>query len=232
MSAQDWEQPVACLDMAGTTVSDGGAVNQAFEAGLDAGGIGPDSPRRPEAMTYVAETMGQSKLEVFTHLLGDAELAETALAAFEARWDALLREGAVTALPGAEDAIAGLRRAGWKVALLTGFPASVRDALVHHLGWSRVADAYFCPAEAGRGRPWGDMVWASATTLGASSMRAVSVVGDTTSDMASGRRAGAGTVIGVLSGAARREELERAGATHVVGTIVEAAEVIVSRRPD
>jgi len=231
VSLEDWEQPVACLDMAGTTVSDGGAVNQAFEAGLDVGGIGPNSPRRQEAMTYVADTMGQSKLEVFTHVLGDARMAQTALAAFEARWDQLLRDGSVTPLPGAEDAIARLRQAGWKVALLTGFPASIRDALVDHLGWSKLADAYFCPTEAGRGRPWADMVWASATALGASSMRALSVVGDTTSDMASGRRAGAGTVIGVLSGAARSEHLEQAGATHVVVSMVEAAEVILSRQP-
>lgn len=231
MSVEDWEQPVACLDMAGTTVSDGGAVNQAFEAGLDAGGIGSDSPGRETAMAYVADTMGQSKLEVFTHLLGDADRAERALAAFEARWDALLRQGVVTALAGAEDAIGRLRQAGWKVALLTGFPASVRDALIDHLGWSQMADAYFCPAEAGRGRPWADMVWASATALGASSMRAVSVVGDTTSDMASGRRSGAGTVIGVRSGASRRDHLEQAGATHVVGSILEAADVILSRRP-
>ena len=231
MSAEGWEQPVACLDMAGTTVSDGGAVNQAFEAGLDAGGIDPDNARRAEAMDYVAATMGQSKLEVFTHLLGDVRTAETALAAFERRWDELLAAGAIAPLPGAEEAMALLRDQGWKVALLTGFPASVRDALVEHLGWSSVADAYFCPAEAGRGRPWADMVWAAAIRLGASSARAVSVVGDTVSDAASGRRSGAGTVIGVLSGAATRTDLEAAGATHVVGTITEAAGVIVSRRP-
>ena len=230
-SADGWEQPVACLDMAGTTVSDGGAVNAAFQAGLDAGGIGADHPRRAEAMDYVAATMGQSKLEVFRHILGDDVSATRALAGFEERWDDLLTGGVVTALPGAEDAINLMRERGWRVALLTGFSASVRDALVEHLGWKALADLTLCPAEAGRGRPWADMVWEASRRLEASSMAAVAVVGDTPSDMASGLRSGAGTVVGVLSGSSARHDLDLEGVAAVVPSIREAADLILARRP-
>ena len=229
--AEYWEQPVACLDMAGTTVSDGGAVNAAFQAGLDAGGIPADHPRRDEAMTYVARTMGQSKLEVFRHILGDDTSAARALSGFEDRWDDLLTGGVVTALPGAEAAISGLQQLGWKVALLTGFSASVRDALIDHLGWRSRADLTLCPAEAGRGRPWADMVWQAARRLEASSMAAVAVVGDTPSDMGSGIRSGAGTVVGVLTGNSSRHELDVQGVTAVVASITEAADLIAARRP-
>lgn len=230
-ASENWEQPVACLDMAGTTVSDGGAVNAAFQAGLDAGGIGPDHPRRGVAMAYVAETMGQSKLEVFRHILGDDDVAARALVGFEERWDDLLTGGVVTALPGAEASIARLQDQGWKVALLTGFSASVRDALVDHLRWPARADLTLCPAEAGRGRPWGDMVWEAARRLGASSMAAVAVVGDTPSDMLSGVRSGAGTVVGVLSGSSSRHDLDLEGVTAVVASIGEATDLILARRP-
>ena len=229
-SSDLWEQPVACLDMAGTTVSDGGAVNAAFQAGLDAGGIGADHPGRAAAMAYVAETMGQSKLEVFRHILGDDDAADRALAGFEQRWDELLIGGVVTALPGAEDSIARLRERGWRVALLTGFSASVRDALIDHLGWKSLADLTLCPAEAGRGRPWGDMVWEAARRLEASSMAAVAVVGDTPSDMASGLRSGAGTVVGVLTGNSSRQELDLEGVAAVVTSIQEATDLILARR--
>ena len=225
-----WEQPVACLDMAGTTVSDGGAVNAAFQAGLDVGGIDADHPRRAAAMAYVAETMGQSKLEVFRHILGDDALAARALAGFEERWDDLLAGGVVTALPGAEASIARMRDEGWRVALLTGFSASVRDALIDHLGWGSLADMTLCPAEAGRGRPWADMVWEAARRLGASSMAAVSVVGDTPSDMASGVRSGAGTVVGVLTGHSTPQDLDLDGVAAVVASIREATDLILARR--
>lgn len=230
-ASEGWEQPVACLDMAGTTVSDGGAVNAAFQAGLDAAGIHADHPGRAAAMAYVAETMGQSKLEVFRHIVGDDDGAARALAGFEERWDDLLTGGVVTALPGAEASITGLREQGWKVALLTGFSAAVRDALIDHLGWRSLADLTLCPAEAGRGRPWADMVWESARRLGASSMAAVAVVGDTPSDMASGVRSGAGTVVGVLTGNSSRQDLDLDGVVAVVASIREASDLILARRP-
>ena len=60
---------VACLDMAGTTVRDDGAVASAFDAALAAVGIEPGSNRYDEARTLVLETMGWSKADVFAALL-------------------------------------------------------------------------------------------------------------------------------------------------------------------
>lgn len=222
-------QRVACLDMAGTTVSDGGAVMESFRAGLAAGGIGDGHPRFDEAVEYVHATMGQSKIEVFRSLFGDEAAAQTALAGFEATWDGLLSRGQVVALPGAAAAISALREGGVAVALVTGFSRSVRDAVLDTLGWRNVADLTLCPEDAGRGRPWPDMVLRAALDLGASAMSDVTVVGDTASDMESGVRAGAGIVAGVLSGTGNEAGLRSAGATHVLATIVDVVELLLGR---
>jgi phosphoglycolate phosphatase len=47
------------------------------------------------------------------------------------------------------------------------------------------------------------------------------VAGDTTSDLLAGTRAGASMVVGVLTGAHSREELESVPRTHVIGSITE-----------
>ena len=64
-------RPTALIaDMAGTTVSDGGIVLAAFGDALDALGIPEGHDERLSSITYVVDTMGRSKIEVFTELFG------------------------------------------------------------------------------------------------------------------------------------------------------------------
>ena len=62
---------VACLDMAGTTVADDGSVIAAFSAAVEQLGLPQGTPGYDEALAYVHQTMGQSKIEVFRHILGE-----------------------------------------------------------------------------------------------------------------------------------------------------------------
>lgn len=218
---------LACLDMAGTTVSDDGVVEKAFTAAADEAGLTGD--RLTAAMTVVRETMGQAKIEVFRRILGDAGAAERANAAFERAYAELLAGGAVTALPGAVEVLAALRDAGLKLCLTTGFAPATRDALLGHLGWAPLVDLALSPADAGRGRPWPDMIQLAARTLGVADPAAVAVAGDTPSDVRAGLAAGATVVAGVLSGSGTREELAAAGATHVLGSVAELPEIVIRR---
>lgn len=211
---------LVCLDMAGTTVTDDGAVLASFATALDALGV-RDRAERSRMEAYVRATMGESKIVVWRALFGDEARAQAANAAFEAAYDEHIEAGEVTPVPGAEDTIAALRRAGRKVALLTGFSASTRDRLVARLGWRAAVDALLCPAEAGRGRPYPDLVLAAVLRTGADDVAAVCAVGDTASDMESARRAGALWRVGVLTGTHDAAALHAAGATHVVGSVVE-----------
>ena len=210
---------LVCLDMAGTTVRDDGLVELAFEAALSE--LAVDPSERETMTSYVRETMGTSKIEVFRALLRDEERAQQANAAFEAAYDELLVEGSAKPIDGAEDAISAIRRSGRKVALLTGFSAATRDRLLAALEWQHVADLTLCPAEAGRGRPYPDLVLTALLRLGASDVAAVAAGGDTAADMASGRRAGASIVAGVLTGADGQARLEQAGATHILASVAE-----------
>lgn len=87
------------LDMAGTTVADGGLVERAFEQAAERLGVEPGTPDHAEKLRYVLDTMGESKISVFRHLFGTEELAHRANSAFEEAYGALVDGGLVTPLP-------------------------------------------------------------------------------------------------------------------------------------
>jgi phosphoglycolate phosphatase len=206
---------IACLDMAGTTVRDDGVVLDAFRSAISRRGL--SEAEYDQAMKDVQATMGQSKIEVFRRLLG--EEGPAANQAFEERYAAAVRAGAVEALPGAVDVLATLRAAGIKVCLLTGFSPVTRDAVLDALDWRPLIDLALSPADAGRGRPWPDLPLTALLRLGGGAVAELATVGDTPSDIESGLRAGAGIVAGVLTGSTSREEFAQAGAPHVLDTV-------------
>ncbi|MDF2579342.1 MAG: haloacid dehalogenase [Microbacterium sp.] len=207
------------LDMAGTTIRDDGIVERAFERAATETGVAERMPW-PEALDYVRRTMGQSKIDVFTHLAGgDVARAEQATAAFERAYAALIADEGVESIAGAQEALERLRAAGLSVVLTTGFAPATRDAILDGLGWRALVDAALSPVDVGRGRPAPDLVLAAVMRARASSVASVVVVGDTTSDVATGRAAGAGLVVGVLSGAHDRDALSAAGADAVIDDV-------------
>lgn len=205
------------LDMAGTTVVDDGVVEQAFARVADRVDLGP-TLSRDEALQYVRDTMGRSKIEVFRHLTGgDEALAQRANDEFEVAYGELVDESGVEPIEGAGDLVDALRASGVSVVLTTGFSPVTRDRLLDALGWT--VDAALSPVDAGRGRPAPDLVLTALLRTRASSVAAVAVVGDTVSDVLSGRSAGAGLVVGVTTGAHTREQLLAAGADVVLESV-------------
>ena len=207
------------LDMAGSTVLDDGVVEQAFQRAAERTGVADRLPWT-EALNHVRVTMGQSKIDVFTHLAdGDVEAAARATAAFEGAYAEIVAEQGVSEVPGAADAIQDLKDAGLAVVLTTGFAPVTRDALIDGLGWHGLVDLVLSPVDAGRGRPAPDLVLTALLRTRTSSVAAVAVAGDTVSDVESGRRAGAGFVAGVLTGAHDRASLSAAGADAVLSDV-------------
>ncbi len=205
--------------MAGTTVRDDGVVERAFERAANETGVAERMPWA-EALDYVRRTMGQSKIDVFTHLAGgDTARAVDATAAFERAYADLIAEEGVEPIAGARQTLEQLRAAGLSVVLTTGFAPTTRDAILDGLGWRALVDAALSPVDVGRGRPAPDLVLTAVIRSQASSVASVVVVGDTTSDVASGRAAGAGLVVGVLTGAHDRAALTAAGADAVIDDV-------------
>jgi phosphonatase-like hydrolase len=207
--------------MAGTTVADGGAVEEAFQQALDAMGLTAGSLRH-DPDEYIRRTMGQSKIAVFTELFGgDRHLAEQANTAFERAFDQAVDRGEVAPMAGAEQALSELRAAGMRICLTTGFAPATRDRIIAALGWEGSIDLALSPADAGRGRPWPDMILTAVLRLRIDDVADVAVVGDTASDLVAGTRAGASVVVGVLSGAHSTAELGRAPHTHLLESVAD-----------
>jgi len=219
---------LAALDMAGTMVSDDGVVERAFHRALaDVGGTDGSPVGDPE--DFVRRTMGQSKIAVFTELFaGDATKAGRANAAFEAAYDDAVDRGQVVPLPGATRTMADLRAAGVRVCLTTGFAPATRQRILDALGWTGSVDLALSPADAGRGRPWPDMILTAVIRLEIEDVRQVAVAGDTTSDLLAGWRAGAGIVAGVLTGAHGRPEFETVPHTHILESVADLSGLVVS----
>jgi phosphoglycolate phosphatase len=221
------ETEIVVLDMAGTTVADDGVVTDAFTAAIGDLGVPSGSERFDTMFRYVMDTMGQSKITVFRALLdGDEDAAQRANSAFERHYAEFVHNGRCEPVPGAAEAISTLRAAGRKVALVTGFARPTQDAILAALGWQDIADLTLTPADAGRGRPFPDLVLTALLRLGGSDVRAVAVAGDIPSDILTGLHAGAGVVAGVLTGAGTSEQLLAAGATHVLGSVARLPAVL------
>lgn len=206
------------LDLAGTTVVDDGLVEGAFARAWDRV-VGTDEGRAA-AMQHVRDTMGQSKIEVF-RAIADEETAQRLNTAFERALRELIDDGHCAAIPGAEDAIRALKGRGAKVAFTTGFSSSTAKAILASLGWKDLADVVLTPEDAGRGRPAPDLALMSVIRTQTSSVAATVVVGDTESDAGTGRSAGAGLVVGVLTGGRAEDALRAAGADLVLASVAD-----------
>ncbi len=212
--------------MAGTTVAENGVVEKSFRAALERVGV----PVPADLEQRFRQLRGGSKTDMFAELLdGDRGTAARAHAAFEEALAEYVSAGTVTALPQATETIRILRGLGVRVALVTGFGAATRDLLVESLGWTDVADLVLCSSDVDRGRPHPDLVLTAALRLSVSAMRRVAVAGDTVNDLLAGTNAGAGMVVGVLSGAHGVAELGRAPHTHLLSTVADLPEVLDGR---
>ncbi|MEV7661278.1 HAD family hydrolase [Paenarthrobacter sp. NPDC089316] len=210
---------LAVVDMVGTTITDDGRAERAMSRALVQHGIEPGSSRFESMLGYARDTMGFSKMAVFSHLFEDGAVATSANKVFEQAYDEMIADGGVRAIPGAEDAILCMRESGMQICLATGFGRHTQNMVLESLGWMGLADLSLCPADAGRGRPYPDMILTAVLALDLDDVREVAVVGDTSSDMLSGVRSGASLIAGVLTGSHSEATLRAAGATAVVDSI-------------
>ncbi|WP_218920608.1 phosphonatase-like hydrolase [Lentzea guizhouensis] len=198
------------LDIAGTTVQEHGLVYRALADTVEAAGGTPAD---------VGRWMGADKHEAISSMLGRSDV-DTEFADFHVRLRKLYAETPPTPLPGVPEAVAQLRSAGVKVALTTGFDRPVVDGLLDVLGWREdVLDAVVCVDDVPAGRPAPYMVFRAMELCGARDVRRVLTAGDTVRDLEAGTNAGAGYVVGVLSGSQTAEELGAVRHTHLLPSV-------------
>ncbi|MBC3192444.1 phosphonatase-like hydrolase [Pseudonocardia sp. C8] len=206
---------LAVLDIAGTTVDEGGAVYRVLaEVVTEAG--------HPPADTELRRWMGADKREALAALTGRAQV-EDLHETFVARLAEAYAATPPQPLPGVPAALAALRSAGTSVVLTTGFDRQVTDPLLAALpaAFTGELDAVVCAHDVGAGRPDPAMIHRAMELAHVADPARVLTAGDTVLDVQAGRNAGAGRVVGVLTGAQTREELAVAGPTDVVGGVAD-----------
>jgi len=206
---------LVCCDLADTVV-ESSVVERAFAEAIAAQGIVVGTQSYTRAMVKLDRGRGRPPAEVMNDVF-EGNVAQAAVASFafdQAFRDAAHRFG-VAASPLVTDVLKRIARAGLKVCLLTALSRSAGGRLVDRLRRDGLGDLALCADDAPRGFPWPDPVLTAILRLGGGDVREVAVIGTTEGCMESGRRAGAGMIIG-LADAARAEALRRAGATHVL----------------
>jgi phosphoglycolate phosphatase len=153
-----------------------------------------------------ATPMARLREETLDVLLTAGVGGEEAERALEATWhapDPVATAQAMTDLPALFDT---LRRRGRRVAVATSDDRDPTERTMAALGLTDRIDALACADDGIAGKPAPDMVLHLCATLGVEPAR-TAVVGDTAADLLMGRAAGAGLVVGVLTGVGGRDDL-------------------------
>ncbi|RDV45099.1 haloacid dehalogenase [Leifsonia sp. ku-ls] len=214
------------LALAGTTVIDDGLVQRAFEQAAAAAGLGSTPADRQDALDAARQAVVRSPLVVFRALADDEDQAQHAAAVFASAYADLAADGGLVPVVGAEDVIRLLRATGVAVALVSGLPRRTHDAVLDALGWRDLADVTLSADEPGRARPFPDLPLIALLRTGASGVEGMVVVGDSPADIASGIAAGAGLVVGVLTGAHDEHALLDAGADAVLPSVADLPQLL------
>ncbi|MGH3712022.1 MAG: phosphonatase-like hydrolase [Micromonosporaceae bacterium] len=215
---------LAVLDIAGTTVEEHQAVYRALaDAVVGAGG----DPTPGDIQRW----MGADKREAIAGMLPGAtsSTVDSAFDDFHARLEAAYRATPPEPLPGVPEALAKLRADGVKVALTTGFDRRITDGLLRTLGWeSGVVDAVVCVDDVPAGRPAPYMIFRAMEATGVYDVRRVLTAGDTVRDLRAGVNAGAGYVVGVLTGGLDATALGAVRHTHLLPSVASLPDLLAS----
>jgi phosphonatase-like hydrolase len=210
------------FDMAGTTVSDKNEVEKCFVEAADSTGLA-------YSVEEIISMMGWSKRLVFETLwkknlpAGDEDLIRQKTDQSYQRFKVVLenhyRTQPVLPSVGTPELFGFLKSEGIKIALTTGFYREVTDIILNRLGWdaglnadyvgdtTSVIDVSVASDQVKVGRPAPDMILRAMQLLGVSNPAEVINIGDTPSDLQSGKNAGCLLSLGVTNGTHTREQL-------------------------
>jgi phosphonatase-like hydrolase len=212
---------LAALDMAGTTVDEGGLVYSAIEAAV-AGAVGGPVPA-----DLMRQWKGTSKEEAIAGLLRalGSDASRARVAAVYEDFAGQLEEAYGTTppapFPGVPELFQTLRRAGVKIALQTGYTRPVANSIMTGLGWTvgETVDALITSDTVAASRPAPYLIFHAMEATGVWEVRRVLTAGDTPNDLGAGTNAGAGFVVGVTTGSFTRSQLEAEPHTHILDSV-------------
>lgn len=211
------------FDMAGTTVRDQKEVETCFAEACKITDLEVNEDR-------ILALQGYSKIEVFRMLwnekIGEThpDFAKNVQNSYE-NFTRILEEHyhSHTILPTDHclEIFEYLRAHDIKIALTTGFYRKVTNIILNKLGWLEglnseyfnasgkgIIDLSIASDEVEKGRPQPDMILKAVKTLGINDLKNVINIGDTPSDLQSGKSAGVALSLGICNGTHSRTQLE------------------------
>ncbi len=238
-------QPIELVifDMAGTTVTDHHEVERCFAQAAAETGLSVTAERilamQGLAKRYVFETLWKEQLgEGGTNVV---ERVNVSYAAFCRILENHYRTNGATPTEGCLDAFAYLRERGIAIALTTGFYRVVTDIILEELGWAAglngqrvggsdsLIQASIASDEVERGRPYPQMIERAMQLLGVPNSKTVVNVGDTPSDLLSGRAAGVALNLGVTNGTHSADQLDAYPHDYLIESLNELPRFVESR---
>ena len=202
---------LVALDIAGTTIDEGGAVYRVLAEVVAEHGAAPSD-------ADLRHWMGADKRAALSALTGDPDAVERLHDRFVARLGEAYARTPPQPFPDVPETLAALRKSGVKVALTTGFDRRITDLILSEVDWKvgDQLDAVVCASEVPAGRPSPDMIHRAMELTGITDPAEVLTGGDTVLDVQAGHAARAGQVVAVLTGAQTRTELEQHNPTLVL----------------
>ncbi|SDD64688.1 phosphonatase-like hydrolase [Rhodococcus tukisamuensis] len=205
---------LVALDMAGTTIDEGGAVYASLKKTVEA------VTRTTLSEEQLRSAMGANKRDAIRAFLDEFGM-DSSTATVEQMYQDFRVELVSAyvahppkALPGVEDALARLRANGIRVALTTGFSRSIAALILDNIGWTvgegpeHTVDLVVTADDVAAGRPAPDLVLHAMKVFGIEDPQQVLSAGDTELDLVSGTKAGARFVVAVSTGAQSVELLQ------------------------
>lgn len=207
------------MDMAGTTVDEGGLVYETLASVLQENNIFVT----PQAL---APWHGASKAQTICHFgtqqgLSHEEIHDITLT-FEARLSRAYTNNVTMITPELPAFLTQAKNQGIWRALNTGYPRRLQYQILESTRLDRYVDRCVCVNDVACGRPAPDMMCALMDAFEVPPHRTIKV-GDTCNDMLEAMNAGVSVRVGVLTGADDERALRHAGATHIADSITSGA---------
>ncbi|MDE7298252.1 MAG: HAD family hydrolase [Lachnospiraceae bacterium] len=209
------------FDLDGTLTDPKEGITKCFQYALEAFGIAPPAA---DELTWV---IGPPLMESFMQGCGfSEERAKEATAKYRERYEPVgWQEN--QAYPGIADELARLREAGFVLALATSKPEHMAERILEHFG---LADYFEVIGGASRDLSRTrkeEVLRYTLDRLGVEDMDEVLMIGDRKYDVEGAGQLGI-PCLGVTWGYGSREELEKAGATAIAGSVREMADYCLS----
>ena len=221
---------LVCWDVVGAAAADGSIMERAFAEAIATQGVVAGTAAYVRSMVQFDRTRGWPPADVMRTLFPEDEIrAQVANLAFERSFRAAADRFGVLPLPGANEALAKLSAAGIKICLMSSLSRPALNLIMERLDWGQRADLVLCADDVARGFPWPDLILTAVLRLGIGDVRDVVVVTASEGGALSAQRAGARSVVGVLSDVDDGGRLRRAGATHLLADVAELPDLGASQ---